>query len=721
MRFRRSALLLLLVAALVAPAFARVTGIDILRREPVLGGMAFGSGGPYEKIVARVHFAVRPNDPHDRGIVDLDLAPRDAQGDVEFSADLWMLRPIHGGNGALLLEIPNRGGKGILRLVDGGTPSWDPSVASDFGDAWLLRQGYTVADLGWQWDAPPGGLRLYAPVATDRGRPITGLLRDDFTPVAATTDWPLGHIIVGHMGGTEYPVANPNDPGNVLTVRDTPTGPRTVIPRTQWSFIQPGIARYVPIAQGRHLEAPHGSIHLNGGFQPGRIYELVYVVKDPVVAGLGFAAVRDFVSWLKYGNAPGPGAQNVSTPASDTDASLSDTRAPVSDIPVPVAPVQRAYALGISQCGRWLRTLIYEGFNQDEQNRMALDGILAHVGGAGRGSFNLRFAQPSRDSEPMSSIFYPTDIFPFTGLPEQDPAHPHAAPQGLLDRTRDENALPRIFFSHTSFEYWGRAASLIHTTADGRRDMPQDPNVRIYFFAGLQHFSGPFPPQRGAGELASQNLESPLPIRWFWRGMISNMNRWVRDGVAPPPTTIPHIADGTLVPLSKLAFPAIPGVHVPGNVNEAFHLDFGPHWQQTGILSIQPPIVGAAFPVLVPQVDADGNDRAGVHLPEIAVPLATYTGWNLRDPSTGAPDQRVSFLGSDFPFAKTAAERKAAGDPRPSIEERYPGGRDEYLARYKRAVDALIRARWILPDDAPALMQQGAAEWDYATKQDVDR
>ncbi len=703
MKLRRSALGFLLVAAIAAPSFARVTGIDIQRREPVLGGMAFGPSGAYEKIVARVHFAVRPDDPHNRAIVDLDLAPRNANGEVEFSADLWMLRPVHGGNGALLLEIPNRGGKAMLRLVDGGTPSSDPSSSSDFGDAWLLRQGYTLAALGWQWDAPPpDSLRLYAPVATDHGQPITGLLRDDFTPVAATNDWPLGHIIVGHIGGTEYPVANPDDPRNVLTVRDTPTGPRTVIPRGQWSFIQPGVAHYVPIAQGRRLQAPHGSIHLNSGFQPGRIYELVYVVKDPVVAGLGFAAVRDFVSWLKYGNSA------HMAPVSAGQAAAAE--------PVPVAPVRRAYALGISQCGRWLRTLLYEGFNQDEQDHMALDGILAHVGGAGRGSFNLRFAQPSRDSQPMSSIFWPTDIYPFTGLPEQDPVHPHAAPVGLLDRTRDQNALPKIFFSHTSYEYWGRAASLIHTTADGRRDMAQDPNVRIYFFAGLQHFSGPFPPQRGAGELASQNPQSPLPIRWFWRGMISNMNRWVRDGAPPPPTTVPRIADGTLVPLNKLAFPAIPGVHVPRSTNQAFHLDFGPRWQQTGILSLQPPSVGAAFPVLVPQVDADGNDRAGVHLPEIVVPLATYTGWNLRDPSTGAPDQRPSFLGSYFPFAKTAAERKAAGDPRLSVEERYPGGRDEYLDRYKQAVDVLVRARWILPDDAPALNAQGAAEWDYATK-----
>ena len=672
MRLRRCCLFLLGFVVLLPHAHARVTSIELLSGAPVLNGQSFGAAGPYEEITARVHFAVRPDDPHNRIIVDLDKAPRNAQGEVEFSADLFLLRPVNGGNHALLLEIPNRGAKGILRIVDGGTPAALPTTAENFGDRWLLDQGYTYAALGWQWDAPDlrGNLRLYAPVATDHGQPITGLLRDDFTPVVATKEWPLGHIIEGRVGGTEYPPMNAADPRNTLTVRDTPDGPRTVIPTGQWGFTSTR------------------AIHLNSGFQPGRIYELVYTVKDPVVAGLGFAAVRDFVSWLK--SAPG-GA------------------------PAPIAPVKFAYAAGISQCGRFLRDFLYEGFNQDESGRQALDGVLAHVGGAGRGSFNYRFAQPSRDSEPMSSIFWPTDIFPFTDEPEKDPAHPHAAPEGLLDRARQQNAVPKIFFSHTSFEYWGRAVSLIHTTADGKRDMPIGPNVRIYFFAGLQHFSGPFPPQKGIGQLASQNLESFLPIRWFWRAMITNMNAWVQQGTEPPPSAYPHIADGTLVPRNQLAFPAIPGIHPPDNYTEAFHLDFGPNWRTTRILTLQPPIVGAPFPILLPQVDKDGNPRAGIHLPEITVPLATYTGWNLRDPSTGAPEERVSFLGSYFPFAKTEADRKSSGDPRLSIAERY-SSRDDYLARYKKAVDDLVQQRWILPEDAPNLIQQGAAEWDYATK-----
>ncbi|HEX4308587.1 MAG TPA: alpha/beta hydrolase domain-containing protein [Acidobacteriaceae bacterium] len=670
MTLRRCAVLLLALAAL--PAFARVTHIDVLTRTPVLDGHAFDAAGPYEKITARVFFAVRPDDPHNRTIVDLDKAPRNANGEVEFSADLFLLRPLHGGNGTLLLEIPNRGGTGLMHIVDGGSAA--PTTLADYGDAWLLRQGYTLAALGWQWDVEPGPrlLHLNAPIARNAAKSITGLLRGDFTPVAKTTDWPLGHLLQGHIGGSEYPVADPADSRNVLTVRDTPYGTRHTIPRTQWSFTGPS------------ANAPNGGIHCRAGFEPGRIYELVYAVQDPAVAGLGFAAVRDFVSWLKY----------------DTTA---------------VTHVDRAYAAGISQSGRFLRDLVYEGFNQDESNRMSLDGVLAHVGGAGRGSFNVRFAQPSRDAQPMSSIFWPTDIFPFTDESEQDPADPRAPPEGLLDRTKIQHGLPKIFLSHTSYEYWSRAASLMTTTADGKRDMPIDPSVRVYFFTGLQHFSGPFPPQRGTGELASQNLESPLPIRWFWRAMIANMNAWVRDNVDPPASSYPHIADGTLVPREQLAFPAIPNIHAPENYNCAWHLDFGPDWQRTGIFAIEPPIVGAAFPVLLPQVDADGTDRAGIHLPEIAVPLATYTGWNLRDPSTGAPDERVSFLGSYVSFAKTAADRKQTGDPRLSIAERY-SSREDYLARYRKSVDALFRQHWILPEDAANLNAQGAKEWDYATQ-----
>jgi len=251
-------------------------------------------------------------------------------------------------------------------------------------------------------------------------------------------------------------------------------------------------------------------------------------------------------------------------------------------------------------------------------------------------------------------------------------------------------------------------------SADGERDASISDNVRIYHFTGLQHYSVPFPPEKGAGDELGQEPQSPLPIRYFWRSMIANMDAWVHSDTLPPASNYPKIADGNLVTLEKYALPAIPGINRPHEASQAYRLDFGPNWQQ-GILSIQPPKVGPAFPVRVPQVDADGNERDGVRLPEITVPLATYTGWNLRDPSIGAPDQRVSFEASYIPFPRTAAEREKMGDPRKSIAERY-ASREEYLAQYKKAVDALVLQRWILPEDRAALLHRGEQEWSASTR-----
>src|SRR5581483_4871642 len=591
-------------------------------------------------------------------------------GEVEFSSDFVAVRPRdpRKGNGAVLLEVPNRGRTRILSLVDGG----DEDLVSDAGDAWLLRKGFTVVSLGWEWDAEgPQPLRLYAPIAKENGKTITGLLRGDLMPYRSMSDIPLGHLIVGDIGGTEYPVASPGDPRNVLSVRDSRDAPRTVIPRVEWQFGRTVDGKVVP--SNRY-------IHLNGGFQPGRIYEYVYVVADPVVAGAGFAAVRDFAAYAKH----------------SSDA---------------ITPAARVYGEGISQNGRFLRDFLYQGFNADENGRIALDGVLAHVAGAGRGSFNYRFAQPSRDAQPTSSVFFPTDLFPFTDLPEKDPITEETA--GLLDHAAAEKVVPRVFFSNTSYEYWGRAGALIHTTADGKKDAAISDSVRIYHFTGLQHYSGPFPPEKGVGDLLGQNPQSPLPAKYFWRAMIVNMDSWVRNHKSPPASSYPRISDGTLVPLGDYAFPLLPAVNRPHEANSAYRLDFGPNWRK-GFLETQPPKVGPTFPVLVPQVDGDGNERDGVRLPELTVPLATYASWNLRDPSIGAPAERVAFQGSYFPFPRTAAERQKNGDPRKSIAERY-SGRDDYLARYARATDELVKQRWILQEDRKALLHRGEQEWDQAT------
>ena len=661
----------LILVVLVTPLNARVIGVEISSRTDILNGTAFGNAGPYERIIGQVHFSLRVSNPHNRCIVDLSHAVNLKNGEVEFSSDFIAVRPkdTNKSNGSMILEVPNRGRGRILGLVDGG--DWD--LASDAGDGWLLRNGFTIVSLGWQWDAKgPGALRFYAPVAREQAQIITGLLRADLMPSAVMTEIPLGHLILGNIGGIEYAVAARDDPRNVLTVRDSRDSPRIVIPHAEWQFGHAVDGKLTP--NDRY-------IHLNNGFQPGKIYEYVYVVADPVVAGGGLAAVRDFASYAKH----------------HLDA---------------VTPAVRVFGEGISQNGRFLRDFLYQGFNADEEGRIALDGVLAHVAGAGRGSFNYRFAQPSRDAQPTSSIFFPTDVFPFTDQPERDPVTGEMG--GLLDRAAADKVVPKIFFSNTSYEYWGRAAALIHISPDGKQDAPISDNVRIYHFTGLQHFSGPFPPEKGKQDLLGQHPQSPLPVKYFWRAMIANMDAWVRSNILPPASSYPRIADGTLVPLRDYVFPVIPGVNQPHEASEAYRLDFGPNWRE-GILTAQPPKVGEPFPVLVPQVDPDGNERDGVRLPEITVPLVTYTSWNLRDASIGAPDQRVAFEASYIPFPRTALERHKTGDPRASIAERYLG-REDYLVRYRKAVDDLVKQRWILPEDSAALISRGEEEWAETTK-----
>src|SRR5262252_1650731 len=526
----------LLLSLPAATATARVVRVEILSRADVQDGKPFGRAGAYERITGRVYFRVNPSNIHNRQIVDLAKADHDPANEVEFSADLYLLKPkdMKLGNGSVLFEVSNRGGKGIVRLVNGVNPGSDPS--QDLGDGFLMRQGYTVAWLGWQFDVADQNqnLKLYAPVAhpavaqedrpgprDDRaglprrnaedpqpasGTEIRGLVRADFTVSTPREEMPVGHILLGPSGGKSYAALDPASPQNVLTLRDTPTGTRQTVPRDQWSF------------KDAHF------IHLNGGFVPGKIYEGVYVAKDPVVVGLGLAGVRDFLSYLKH----------------DPNA---------------VARVRRVYAVGISQSGRFLRHYLYQGFNADEQGRQVMDGVIAHVAGAGRGSFNHRFAQPSRDSQPMSSIFYPTDLFPFTDLPETDPVTGEKT--GLLDAATKSHTAPKIFFTNTSYEYWGRAASLIHTTANGMKDAPLAQNTRIYFLARLQHFTGAFPPQKSVPanpDYTTQQKQNPNPIQWYWRALITDMDQWVKNGNEPPPSTYPKVADKTLVSLAKWKF-----------------------------------------------------------------------------------------------------------------------------------------------------------------------
>src|SRR5215831_2580022 len=585
----------------------------------------------FDRIAARVDFAIDLALPVNRVIADVDLAPRNAAGRVEFSADVVLLKPEKP-NGTLLLDIPNRGNR---------------TVTNAFNEAFLMEQGFTVAWVGWQFDAPQGAnlVRLYAPVANG----IKGVVRAEIVVDRRETRQSLAD-----RNHRPYPIVDPEDPTLTLTVRDHVDSPRRTIPRAAWR-IEDGTA-----------------ITMTEGFDPGRLYELIYTSQDPPVAGLGLAAVRDVVSYLKEHEKLG-----------------------------------RAIGYGVSQSGRFLRNWLYFGFNQDEQEHIALDGVWANVAGGGRGSFNQRFAQPSRDGHPFLNTLYPVDLFPFTDLEQTDSVT--KLKDGLLTHSLKAEFRPKIFYTNSSYEYYGRDAALIHISPDGKHDAPLAPNTRIYFFAGGQHGAAAFPPPHNN----TQNSSSPNPYNLCFRALLVAMNEWVWHDTLPPASVYPHVASGELVPLSTVKFPKIPGVAFPARIAMARREDFGREFRTKGIVTQEPPKVGTPFPAMVPQVDRDGLDLGGIRMPEIQAPLATYTGWNLRAAAIGAPDELFSMQGSWIPFARTKVEREQSGDPRLSLEERYTD-REDYLKKFEAAAKRLEAERFLLPADVAKLAERAATEWDYA-------
>ena len=657
------ATMMLAIAASVAEA--RVVRLRIERREPVLNSRAFGAAGPYEKLVGKVDFGLDPALPRNADIVDLALAPRNARGDVEASADFYMLKPVdpRRGNGRLLYEVGNRGGKAMLSTFQKAAGSPDPTTDTEFGDAALMRQGFTLLWMGWQWDVPEraGTMRMEMPIATENGRRITGLVRGNFilNERAKTAS-------VADRAHKAYAVLDPNSTENVMTVRDDPTAKGQVIPRSRWHFVD------------------EGTVALDGGFEPGRIYDVVYRTADPRVVGIGLSGTRDLISFMKYDSSP--------------------------DNPMP--GLRFAIGWGVSQSGRFLRHFLYQGFNEDEQGRRVFDGVFDQVGGAGRGSFNHRFGQASRDALQYFNILFPVDLFPFTDGPATDPES--GTIDSLLARAEHTGTAPKIVHLLTNSEYFNRAGSLVHTDPTGTTDADLPANTRVYMIASAPHGPGPFPPlsNTGGGMIGRAAL-NPLNYSSVTRALFHALDRWVVEDVAPPPSAYPRIADGTLTPPAKAGWPAVPGYQLPQQPLRAFHLNFGPDWSK-GIVSVEPPEIGKPFAVSVPAVDADGNVRAGIRLPDIAVPLATQAGWNYRDASIGAPDRLAGEIGSYLPFALTKADRDRAGDPRLSIEERYRN-RDEYVGKVAAAAIDLVDRGYLLRDDVADLLKHAVEHYEWAT------
>ncbi len=662
---------LCLTAACVAPAAARVERIEILSRQPFANGAEFGAAGAYEKLRGRAFFALDPNAAANAPIADLTLAPRNERGLVEFSADFLVLRPVDPArrNGTLLYEVNNRGNIAILRQLNEASFSNDPTSTADGGNGFLFRQGFTLLWSAWAADvaATPGDNRmvLHAPIATKDGAPITGKVAYDLIVNVPT----IAARFTG-MLGTAYPPAGAGAPDAALSERDRPDGEARSIERAAWSFVPPG-ENGVPT-----------EIKLEGGFKPGRIYQLTYTARDPIVIALGMAGIRDLLSYLRDN--------------------------PLAGVPAP----RKSIIFGISQSGRLIQTMLLRGLHVDEDGRPVFDGAFIHVAGGGKGGFDYRFAMPTRHFSVLEDHIYPTDFFPFATVAARDPVT--GAEGSVLDRARALGAVPKLFYVNNSSEYWNRAASLIGTDPEGLRDLPPAAEARIYLIAGAQHYVGAL---RERGMFT--NCVNPLNHYRAMRALMVAFDRWVRDGVEPPPSTYPRIADGTLVTAAayKAALPRIPNVRLPeGNLRPP-RLDFGTRFEAERIADQVPPVIGKPFEALVPKPDADGLDQGGILLPEILVPLGTRMGFNTRNDAVGFPWATGRWDGSFVPFPRTEAERRASGDPRPSLEARYRD-RSDYEAKLRASAAAVAGKGWLLQDDVDALVRDGGGLYDRVMAHD---
>jgi Alpha/beta hydrolase domain len=630
--------------------------LEIARVEEAFGGVSFGAVGPYEKVIGRAFAEVDPTHPLNAGIVHLANTLRNAAGRVEYWCDFYLLRPVdlRKGSRRIFYDVLNRGNKLALNNLNDAPRLNDPIAAGDAGNGFLMRQGYSLLWSGWQGDVAPGDDRLRAelPVATNYGAPIVAISRDEFifehshNPVSA----PLS-----------YPAHRLDQREATLTVRQREQDPRTPIAPDRW----------------RYVSASRIEITRPAGFDAGAIYEFIYPARDPIVMGLGFAAVRDFVAFMRH----------ESTDASGIPNPLKLDSGPAVDY---------VLAYGASQSGRFLRGYLWQGFNKDLNGGRVFDGVPASIAGSRKTFVNFAFAQPGRFSRQHEDRLFPGDQFPFSYATTTDPITGRS--DGILARCEASGTCPKIMQTEGSTDFWHGRASLLVTNGKGD-EIPLPANVRLYLFASIQH---------GGGSVAANfpfNHYPANPAEYVavHRALVVALDQWASSEGLPPPSQFPRVSDGILVSPSpeSYGFPPIPGVTYPGLVNELSEIDRGR----------QPPkpVSGHKYLILVPKVDEDGNEIAGVRVPDITVPRGTHTGWNLR--RRGFAEGELLLLGSYFPFAATKKDRISSGDPRQSLEERYPTG-EHYVKAIAQAAKTLQLRRLLLAEDVHRIVKMPAAGAD---------
>ena len=643
-----------------------VTAVNIKQRQPYAGAQSFGAAGSYQRIDGVLTYAVDPHNPANRNPSPTCNTLRPGPRQIPTPAasafnptSPWSRPPTRppatGGSSSKsstgAVAVPSPSSTALRRR-----PSLPPKYQK--ATAFLLKHGYSVLSIGWQWDVYRSDalLGLDAPEIRIDGQPVTGQACVEMRPNLAETT-----RLLANREHRPYPVADLNDPDASLRVRDWEDGPDTVIPRSQWHFPDP-----------EHIT-------LQSGFQPGKIYYLIYTATRPVVVGCGLLAIRDAAAWLRK----------------PTDVASG---------------YERIYAHGVSQSGRLLRTMAYLGLNVDESGQTVFDGLLPHVAGGRMGEFNHRFAQPSCQSNPGFG-----HQFPFADDNLTDTLTEHT--DGLLNRLRQLNAVPKIIYTDSAAEYWRGDACLTHVNSAGDADLDAASETRRYLFAGAQHLPGAPDLMAGQGPDGSTGLHPYSSVDYIplLRAALFNLDRWASDGTEPPPSQHPRLDDGTAVTQAAYlnTLPAVPEQSRPDPARlwRVREIDLGPEGHRG--IAAYPVREGREYPHLVPAADADGNDLAGIRLPDLTVPVGTHTGWNLRHPDTGAPEQLMSMQGSTHWFAATEAQRSANSDPRPSLAERY-ASRDDYATQVKAAARQLADDGYLLAEDVDLVVKSCLQRYDHA-------
>ncbi|OLC54585.1 MAG: hypothetical protein AUH85_11420 [Chloroflexi bacterium 13_1_40CM_4_68_4] len=651
--------------ALARTGLSHITRLQIDKVEsPAFEGRSFGDVGQYEKLVGRAFGVADPTDPIDAGIVDLARAPKNAQGLVEYDVDFFLLKPINveKGNKSLFYDVVNRGNKNLVTTFNiGAANANNPTKATDAGDGLLMNMGYAMVWSGWQGDVLPGNDRLGArfPVAVNAdGSPIhrkidMELVFEQANLFTVPVSWDRGADV------KPYPAYEPAMASATLSRRFGADGESVTIARDQWSFDK--------CPDGKTKTTSNVDICYPAGFSTDFVYDLVYEARDPAVMGLAFAGTRDIVSFLRYDQSDG---NPLVAKGSGKNA------------------IQWSFGFGSSQSGRFLKDLIYQGFNQDGKGRRVFDGAIPHKPGSRKTYTNYEFAAPGRFSTQLEGHHTPGDQFPFAYSSVTDPVT--GKTDSVLARCLAQNACPKIMHFDTGLEFWSARSSLVSTDPKGTADLVIPDNVRLYLFSSTQH--GPAAtPAKGI----CQNLTNPLRFEETMRSLMVSLYGWVTKDTPPPASRWPRISDGTLVQPTAIGFPSIPGLKFTGRVNHLSVVDY----------TAFPPrhVSGQDYRVLVPKVDADGNDIAGIRSAQLSAPLGTYTGWNLR--AKGFMEDEGCYLnGSYVPFAQTAAQRKTTNDPRQSLEERY-GSRQKYVDTLDAAAKQLVSGRYLLQEDADRLVK----------------